>query len=451
MKSIPPKTEAVDDAWAAGGEGEGEFDLAGLFADLAPGPAKVAPAPALPQDDFALVDLGELMGDDHHDRATPIPGTDQGGEREATVSEGKSSRSTLRPEQPEQEYVADMMERALSPYPAPVEPAPRVDPVPKAAPSGFEDHSLDFDLGSLDEPPGTKPYPSVHPPLGSLPTPVPEAPPEANWAAEDTADGDERDLDLELDLALGAHGPSTKPSAREVSPPETQRGLGIPSLSQLDHPPAVAAEDDIEIIDLGPSTPPPPPPSAPPPRLAPSTAPRPASNAGARARPAARVTPSLDTPFSSQSTAKLVAASAPPPREVPAARPLDPLELVRERYEVGDYSGALVQAEAVLEDRPDDGEALRLADACRAQLLDMYLARIGDRTQVPRVVMEPDQLRWLSLDHRAGFLLSVIDGTSTIDEILDVSGMAELDTLRTLYDFLLQGVIQMSPGRRRRR
>ena len=50
----------------------------------------------------------------------------------------------------------------------------------------------------------------------------------------------------------------------------------------------------------------------------------------------------------------------------------------------------------------------------------------------------------LHLDHRAGFLLSCIDGMSSIDDILDVSGMRELDALRILFELVQENVI--APG-----
>jgi hypothetical protein len=355
----------------------------------------------------------------------------------------------LRPPQPEAEYVADMMERALSPWPAPGSASVEVDPVPVAPVPGFgADESFDF--GELEAGPGTVPYGTIPPP--ARPTPA-ASKVERPTRPSDVSGVLGADLDMELDRALGSTAPATMPSVRESEPPQTQRGLGDSSV-----PPAGATPpgmDAVEILEFGPPTPPPPsaptpPPmraaprlagtSAPPPRLAP----RPRSGAGVRGTERASSVDETPSPPDSSRRGAVARRSTPP-----APRPRDPLRLVKDRFELGDYSGALVQAEAVLEDRPTDPEALRYADACRAQLLQMYLSRIGDRTQVPRVVMEQDQLRWLSLDHRAGFLLAVIDGATSIDDILDVSGMTELDTLRILYDFVLQGVIQMGPQRRR--
>ena len=57
-------------------------------------------------------------------------------------------------------------------------------------------------------------------------------------------------------------------------------------------------------------------------------------------------------------------------------------------------------------------------------------------------------MRWLSLDHRAGFLLSLVDGRSTVDEVLDMSGMSELEALRLLLQLLQQNVIKPILARR---
>ena len=133
---------------------------------------------------------------------------------------------------------------------------------------------------------------------------------------------------------------------------------------------------------------------------------------------------------------------------LPPYDPDDPLDRVHDRFVLGDYSGALVLAESVLDEHPDNSEAQRYADSCRDMLRQMYLSRIGSGRDVPRIVMAPDQLRWLTLDHRMGFLLSCVDGKSCIDEILDVSGMPGLDALRLLYELVQEGVIEVTarPG-----
>lgn len=146
----------------------------------------------------------------------------------------------------------------------------------------------------------------------------------------------------------------------------------------------------------------------------------------------------------------LVPAPAPAPAPLPAPPPSssgapdDRRRQMLQRYESGDYGGALVLAEALLDEIPDDPTARRYADGCTEMLRQMYKARIGDGSQVLRIVMSGEELRSLNLDHRAGFLLSCIDGMSSIDDILDVSGMRELEALRILFELVQENVIAPS-------
>ncbi len=134
------------------------------------------------------------------------------------------------------------------------------------------------------------------------------------------------------------------------------------------------------------------------------------------------------------------------PSVEPAEEPPSPYQEMKDRYAMGDFTGALVTAESLLETDAEDEQALRYAESCRDVLTQMYAARLGPLTQTVRVGVPPDQIRWLSLDHRAGFLLSMVDGTSSIEEILDVSGMTRLDALRILFTLLEQQVIVLEPG-----
>ncbi len=99
-----------------------------------------------------------------------------------------------------------------------------------------------------------------------------------------------------------------------------------------------------------------------------------------------------------------------------------------------------------METHPGHEEALRCRDRCTEVLAQMYLARLGSLSQVVRVAFSGDEIRWLSLDHRAGFLLSLVDGESSIETLLDISGMPRLEALRILFGMLDQRVIALSDG-----
>lgn len=130
-------------------------------------------------------------------------------------------------------------------------------------------------------------------------------------------------------------------------------------------------------------------------------------------------------------------SSAPPGEQSIEAR-------MKGKFAMGDFSGALEVAESILDKHPNNDEAKNVARKCREVLQDMYSSRIAGLHRVPRVVMSSDQIRWLSLDHRAGFVLSMIDGISSVDDLLDVSGMPRLDALRILCELLDAKVILLS-------
>jgi hypothetical protein len=147
------------------------------------------------------------------------------------------------------------------------------------------------------------------------------------------------------------------------------------------------------------------------------------------AREADRETPAVEVP----------AAVPPAPRS--STKNVDPVQDMRERFSLGDYSGALVVAESILDEDGANVEALKCSESCRRVLEQMYTSRIGPLERVPFIAVPQEQLRWLNIDHRAGFVLSHVDGMCSLEQILDVSGMPTLDALRILYELLQQRVI----------
>jgi hypothetical protein len=137
--------------------------------------------------------------------------------------------------------------------------------------------------------------------------------------------------------------------------------------------------------------------------------------------------------------AAIAAASAAASRSVVPSPPT--AQEMNDRVSLGDYTGALEMAEKLLEIDPDDEAIKVVAESCRGILKQMYTARIGPLDRVPLVMVARDQLRWLSIDHRAGFVLSLVDGVSSLEMILDVSGMPELDALRILSELAQQRII----------
>jgi hypothetical protein len=89
------------------------------------------------------------------------------------------------------------------------------------------------------------------------------------------------------------------------------------------------------------------------------------------------------------------------------------------------------------------GEAASLV----IEISDAYLAQLGSRSGVPTLLKTAAQVCHMPLDHLAGFMMSLIDGTTTVEDILALSSMAEIDALRLLCDLRDLGLIDV---RRRR-
>jgi hypothetical protein len=224
----------------------------------------------------------------------------------------------------------------------------------------------------------------------------------------DTERPGERDPDSDPPPVLSAPTSSAKrPSRRTSRPMRTPSRPGLDRSSRRPREPAI--ELDLE---------------------ANPRAPEPAPYADA-----------LEADLGSSARPPAAAVSAPP-------RSSDNPEVMamKDRYATGDFSGALIVAEGILEANPQHEEARRCQARCTEVLSQMYLARLGSLAQVVRVALTGDQIRWLSLDHRAGFLLSLVDGQSSIETLLDISGMGRLEALRILFGLLDQRVIVLAEG-----
>jgi hypothetical protein len=61
--------------------------------------------------------------------------------------------------------------------------------------------------------------------------------------------------------------------------------------------------------------------------------------------------------------------------------------------------------------------------------------------RIPRIAVDARELTLLQLDHREGFLVSRVDGRSTIETILDVCAMPADEALEILESLAERGVL----------
>ncbi len=115
----------------------------------------------------------------------------------------------------------------------------------------------------------------------------------------------------------------------------------------------------------------------------------------------------------------------------------------RELVALNDFSGALELLSKTLTRKATDKEALQMRDMCEHNLTLMYESKIGAMESKPRMAIPPDEVIWLNLDPRAGFVLAQIDGEVSFEDLYAICGLKRLDTARILCQLLEEGVVQV--------
>ncbi len=165
------------------------------------------------------------------------------------------------------------------------------------------------------------------------------------------------------------------------------------------------------------------------------------SDRGSTSQPIARLRLQLKEPEPDSASALLrtiedspVSSKAPPKDDERTAA-------LRASFSFGDYAGALTMADAILVGQPDNLVARDIRAKCRTTLEDVYALRLESIDRIPVVAMLPNVTPHGAIDSRTGFLLSLIDGSSTLEAILDVCGQSRLDALRILDDLVQRGIV----------
>jgi hypothetical protein len=114
---------------------------------------------------------------------------------------------------------------------------------------------------------------------------------------------------------------------------------------------------------------------------------------------------------------------------------------MRERFSLRDYEGALALADRIVTARPDHALAREFRTNCCAALEDVYAFRLGPMVRIPLAVKLPAPTDSPPVDHRTGFLLSLVDGLSTLESVVDACGMPKSDALRILDELVQRGIV----------
>ncbi len=109
--------------------------------------------------------------------------------------------------------------------------------------------------------------------------------------------------------------------------------------------------------------------------------------------------------------------------------------------DLDDFSGAVELLEKAIDREPDNIEIGQLLEQAQAELESHLRVKLGGGSRMPAVCMSGDEVIWLNLDHRAGFILSLIDGNTSLDDLKSICGLPNLDLLRVLVQLLDEKVI----------
>jgi hypothetical protein len=107
----------------------------------------------------------------------------------------------------------------------------------------------------------------------------------------------------------------------------------------------------------------------------------------------------------------------------------------------GEHDEALFLLTPLLGLAPLHPEATALSAECRSSLERQCLAVLGSESAVLAVAISAEELKRFELDNVSGFLLSLIDGATSVENILDLAGLPRLLALRHLRNLVERGIV----------
>lgn len=108
----------------------------------------------------------------------------------------------------------------------------------------------------------------------------------------------------------------------------------------------------------------------------------------------------------------------------------------------GDTEKAVSAVDLAMSEDPNSALGQKLITRHRDTILSVFQGYIGDLERMPQLARPLHELQDAPISPRAAFLLSRIDGTLTIDELLDVSGMPRIEAYRHLCQLYLRGILR---------
>lgn len=121
------------------------------------------------------------------------------------------------------------------------------------------------------------------------------------------------------------------------------------------------------------------------------------------------------------------------------------LEEAEQLLESDNYESARDLVQSVLDRNPESDKARELLDEIEDEQSTNLADQLGSLEDVPtqNVAMNELDLSSADLDHRCGYVLSLIDGRITFEDILEISSMSRQETLELLVEMRREDIIDV--------
>lgn len=118
------------------------------------------------------------------------------------------------------------------------------------------------------------------------------------------------------------------------------------------------------------------------------------------------------------------------------------LELAGDWNDAGEVDKAVSAVDLALSEDPNSALGQKLITRNKDLIMSLFQSYLGNLDRMPQLARPLHELANAPISPRAAFLLSRIDGTLTIDELLDVSGMPRLEAYRHICQLYLRGILR---------
>lgn len=107
----------------------------------------------------------------------------------------------------------------------------------------------------------------------------------------------------------------------------------------------------------------------------------------------------------------------------------------------GEFEEGLELLMTLSREEPGRMELQGYIELARSRMVGLYRERVGDPARAPRVRIAPEEIMKFNLPAQAGFLLSLVDGRTSIAELIQISGMDPFEAMQLLTNLLSAGIV----------